>query len=223
MRGMVEDITIIIQNEYQPDSEIKTHDEITHLLDSVKTVEESFSNLDFLQNLPEMIKFQSEEIIESKVTPLPDIDSDVMESIDTQDRLTSIPPKTLKNRRIEQIKPLHQRKKRLPLRLNFHNYIVRPLLAPPAPGHTTFTISLNKNKVSGFYQKPTQTRSLKELGPVFKKKSKTLLQTLKNRDFKKDITIFKKLPNTLKKIPSKLNIDSIKTIPKKIRVLFSSD
>ena len=220
---MVRIIKDVMQNELQSHLEIKTHDEISNLLDSVKNVEETFSNLHFLQNLPEMIQFPSEDLPDTILSPQPEIDSEDIQSIVQQGLLdTRIPAKP--DEMIEKQPELIQELKgKSGFRYYIHENIAKPLIGPPAPGNTTFTIELNDNIVNGFYLMPKETRSLKELGPEILSLTKKVLKSIKERDFKKDIKNLKSLPSILKDKTSKINLKSIKTLPKKIRGLFSSD
>jgi len=193
------------------------------LLDSVKNVEENFSNLKFLQDLPDMIQFPSEDITDSQVTPEPELASKEIQSINKKDALQyeqiNVPNEMEKN----QPETFQQLKGVSALQYYFHNHIAKPFLEPPAPGHTTFTIQLEDQTLKGFHQSSKETRSLKELVPILSNKTKQLMKSLKNRDFKKDIKNIKNLPNTIKKTFSKINSNSAKTLPKKLRSLFSSD
>lgn len=193
------------------------------MLDSVKHVEQDFSNLDFLQDLPDMVQFPSEEISEPQISPEPEIPTEEFQSIKKQDETQAKQPEKPEKIQQKQPTPLNPLQKKSSIQHYFHNRIAKPLIGPPAPGHTTFTIQLNDSNVTGFYQMPTDTRSLKELGPVALTKTKTLLKTIKERDFKKDVKNIKNLPKTLKKTVSNLKLDSLKTLPKKLRTLFSSD
>lgn len=186
-------------------------------------MEETFSNLDFLQDLPEMLQFPSEDVPGLILTPQPELTPEDVQSIEPQDQLSTQSPTLPEEMQQKQPEPLQQIKGLTGFRNYFHENIAKPLIGPPEPGHTTFTIQLSDNKVSGFYQIPSETRSLKELGPLMITRTKSLLKSIKERDFKKDIKHLKNLPSTLKKTSSKFNVDAIKNIPKKIRALFSSD
>ena len=220
---MVRIIKEVMQNELQSHSEIKTHDEISNLLDSVKNVEETFSNLHFLQNLPEMIQFPSEDLPETNLSPQPEIDSEAIQSIIQQGQLHAKMPVKPDEMIEKQPELIQEFKGRSAFRYYIHENIAKPLIGPPDPGHTTFTLELNNNFVNGFYQIPKETRSLKELGPEIISKTKKVLKSIKERDFKKDVKNLKSLPSILKNKTSKINFESIKALPKKIRGMFSSD
>lgn len=170
-----------------------------------------------------MVQFPSEEISEPHIAPEPELPTDEIQSIKKQDETQAEQPEKPKRMQQKQPTPLNQLQKKSSLQQYVHNRIAKPLIGPPDPGHTTFTIQLSDSNVTGFYQMPTDTRSLKELGPVAATKTKTLLKTIKERDFKKDVKNIKNFPKTLKKTVSNLKIESLTTLPKKIRALFSSD
>ena len=170
-----------------------------------------------------MVQFPSEDISEPQITPEPELPPDDLHSIKKQDEIQTNQPEKPEGMLQKQPKPLNPLQKKSNIQHYFHNHIAKPLIGPPAPGHTTFTIQLNDSNVTGFYQMPTDTRSLKELGPIAATKTKTIMKTIKERDFKKDIKNIKNLPKTLKKTGSNLKLDSLKTLPKKIRSIFSSD
>lgn len=220
---MVRIIKDVMQQELQSHSEIKTHDEISHLLDSVKNVEETFSNLNFLQDLPEMIQFPSEDLPDTILSPQPEINSEDIQSIIQQGQLDAKTPRKPDEMIEKQPELIQELKEKSSFRYYIHETIAKPLIGPPAPGHTTFTVELSENMVNGFYKMPQETRSLKELGPEILSLTKKILKSIKQRDFKKDIKNLKSLPTLLKEKTSKLKLDSLKTLPKKIRGLFSSD
>jgi hypothetical protein len=105
----------------------------------------------------------------------------------------------------------------------YHEHIAKPILGPPAPGHTTFTLQLDNQKITGFHHMPKETRSLKELAPLLLTQLKKQAKSLKERDFKKDAKQLKTLPKTIKKSLKTINVDTFKSIPKKLRGLFSSE
>ncbi|MBS3748649.1 MAG: hypothetical protein KGY65_01470 [Candidatus Thermoplasmatota archaeon] len=198
-------------------SEVKTHDEISDLLDSVKNVEENFSNLDFLQDLPDMVELPNKNISEPEITPEPEIPTETIQEIKKPQHE---PPEHIKE---NQPNPIKNHTDISKVRFYVHNYLAKPIIGPPEPGHTTFTLELKNQNITGFHQPKTDTRSLKELAPIITTKIKTLTKTIKDRDFKKDIKNLKNLPTILKKQVSKISIDAVKTLPKKIRLMFSSD
>ena len=210
----------IIQQDFESHSEIKTHEEISDLLDSVKNVEENFSNLDFLQNIPDIVQFPSENVSEPDITPEPEIPTEKIQKNKEPEESIPQPPDHIKE---NQPMPIQHPKDISKVHFYVHNYLAKPIIGPPKPGHTTFNLELQDQKVNGFHQPKTDTRSLKELGPILSTKIKTLTKSIKDRDFKKDLKNLKNLPTTLKKQVSKINLDSVKTVPKKIRSLFSSD
>lgn len=173
-----------------------------------------------------MVQFPSQDIKEPHLTAEPELSSEKTElneipQTDSSLKRSKIPdkPKEIQEKEPEKI----QTKRLSKFQYFFHDTIAKPLIGPPQSGNTTFTIELSDNTVSGFYQMPKETRSIKELGPMFITKTKKILKTIRERDIKKDIKNLKNLPAKLKKTPSKINIDAIKTIPKKIRTIFSSD
>jgi len=173
-----------------------------------------------------MVQFPSQDVHETEITAEPELTSEQKEpEIIAQKELSDAEPQIpSKPKEITDKQPKDLKITGLStLQQYVHDNIAKTLIGPPEPGHTTFTIKLKENTVSGFYQIPTETKSLKELGPVLLTKTKELLKILKERDFKKDLKNLKNIPTVLKKTPSKINIDTIKNLPKKIRALFSSD
>lgn len=185
----------------------------------MKNVEDNFSHLDFLQNLPDIVQFTGVDVPEPEITPEPEIPVDPIQTMDQNTEAPNLPEKI----RQKQPELLQKIKGASQLQLYLHDHIAKPLIGPPSPGHTTFTIELKDQTITGFHQIPTETKSFKELGPMIAGKIKSLVKTLKDRDFKNDIKNLKTLPKTLKKQVTKINIDSFKTLPKKIRGFFSSD
>jgi len=210
----------IIQQDFESNSEVKTHDEISNLIDSVKNVEENFSNLDFLQNLPDTVELPNEPISEPEITPEPELPAETIQEIEKPQHEPPEPPEHIKE---NQPAPIQHPTDISKVRFYVHNYLAKPIIGLPEPGHTTFSLKLKDQNVTGFHQPKTDTRSLKELAPILTTKIKTLTKTIKDRDFKKDIKNLKNLPTILKKQVSKINIDAVKTLPKKIRSMFSSD
>lgn len=170
-----------------------------------------------------MIQFPSEDLPQPELTPEPEISTIKNKTIEELDYNPSKKPE-IPEEIIEKKPEILKQLDKDNVFIDFiHEKIAKPLIGPPAPGHTTFSIELQENKVSGFYQLPSDTRSLKELGPFLLTKTEKIVKLIKERDFKKDIKNLKTLPSTIKKIPAKVNVDSLKQIPKKIRGLFSSD
>ncbi|MDG6217917.1 MAG: hypothetical protein QCI00_00560 [Candidatus Thermoplasmatota archaeon] len=186
----------------------------------MKSVEDTFSNLDFLKDLPETIPLPNNNQIEPMITPKTDL-SEVKKI--TSEQVSYTAPSMPDLMAEKQPKPRHARPGISSIQCYIHEHIARPLIGPPAPGHTTFTIQFNGKQITGFHHMPEKTRSLKELAPYFSTQLKKLVQLIKNRDFKKDAKQLKALPKNIKTLVSKINIDTIKTIPKKLRGIFSSD
>lgn len=167
-----------------------------------------------------MVQFPNEDISEPPISSEPEIPIESTHKIENPNQESPQPPNHIKENKPDQIQhPIEKSN----LRFYVHQYLAKPVIGPPEPGHTTFTLTLQDQTVNGFYQPNTDTRSLKELAPIFTNKLKTFAQNIKNRDFKKDIKTLKTLPTTIKKGVSKINVDSIKNIPKKLRSMFSSD
>ena len=185
----------------------------------MKNVEDTFSHLDFLQNLPDIVQFNGVDVNEPEISADPEIP---VGSIQTMDQNTQAPnlPEEISQKQPELLQKI---KSRSQFQIYIHDRIAKPLIGPPSPGHTTFTIELKDQTITGFHHLPTDTKSFKELKPMIKGKLKSMVKTLKERNFKEDFKNLKTLPKTLKKQMTKINIDSFKTLPKKIRGLFSSD
>lgn len=209
-----------LQEDFQSNTEIKTHEEISKLIDSVKSIEDTFSNLDFLKDFPETITLPDNEQVEPRITPET---NPYIETLMTSDQ-QKIPSPSMPDPLAEkQPKPRHALPGLSSIQSYIHEHIARPLIGPPPPGHTTFTIQFNGEHITGFHHMSEKTHSLKELAPYFSTRLKKLVQSIKNRDFKKDAKQLKALPKTIKTLVSKINLDAIKTIPKKLRGVFSSD
>ncbi len=183
-------------------------------------MEDTFSNLDFLQDLPESINIPSQDDIGSDIAPETDLSE---QNQITPDQLESTAPTMPDQMAEKQPKSDHTRYGVSSIQQYYHDHIAKPILGPPAPGHTTFTIQLDNQKITGFHHMPEETRSLKELAPLLSQQLKKQAKSLKERDFKKDVKQLKTLPKTIKKSISTINVDTFKNIPKKLRGLFSSE
>ncbi len=207
--GMGEKITSKgIQDHVSFNSEIKTHDEISDLLNSVKTIENDFLNLDLIQDLPDTSSFQKMDSTDHEITAEPEIPSTNIEPSITQNQIKS----QLVNDNKSLIKPKSHN--------YFYKYITKPLISPPDPGNTTFNIKLKDQAVEGFYEKENETRPLKELLPFVAGKLKLLAKKVKDIDVKNMKNIS---PSIIKKKFIENTPSIIKNLPTRIHSLFSSD
>lgn len=183
-------------------------------------MEDTFSNLDFLKDLPETTPLPDNDQLEPMITPKTDLSDDLLIPLDQQSSIAPSMPDPMAEK---QPKPRHTLPGISSIQSYIHDHIARPLIGPPSPGHTTFTIQVNGEQITGFHHMPEEIRSLKELSTSFSTQLKKLVKSIKNRDLKKDAKKLKTLPKTMKTLVSKINLDTIKTIPKKLRGVFSSD
>lgn len=172
-----------------------------------------------------MVKFPSEDITESEqrqITPEPEITSNT--TMKPPEQSSPEPPSKPEYMQKKQPQALqNQRIQPSNIRIYFHNNIAKPLIGPPAPGNTTFTIALKNKNLTGFPQTHKETKSLKELVPLLSTKAKSLIKLAKKHNYKKDLKNLKHFPSTIKKSIAKIDSNSFKAIPKKFRSLFSSD
>lgn len=205
----------------QNPEDIKSHEDIITLLDDVKSIEHSFQDLEFLNDIPLDTTFiPSEEPFEKEIIA-PDIETPItpQESMLQEEQELPVPP----GPPIEQIQrqpilsPLHK------IHEGFTKKISTPLLQTPEPGKTTFTIQIENGKLQGFHHPPESTKELKELIPVITSFFKTRLQTIKQNGVKTELkNLSTKIIKPIKSLRS-INLETIKKLPQKLRGIFSSD
>ena len=203
----------------QESHDVKSHEDIITLLDDVRSIEHSFEDLEFLNDIPLDTTFiPTEETFEKEtIEPKHEIPVPQQETIQQIEQPTppSLPMEQLQ--RQPTFSPLHK------LHEGFTNKIATPLLKTPEPGKTTFTLQIDNGKLTGFHQPPESTKQLKALVPVVTSFFKTRIQQIKQNGVKTEIkNITTKIITPVKKLRS-INLETIKTIPKKIRGIFSSD
>jgi len=205
----------------QNPQEIKSHEDIVTLLDDVKSIEHSFQDLEFLNDIPLDTTFIPSEDPFEKEMLTPEIETPVAPQgpMLQQEQTLPVPPgPTIEQiQRQPMLSPLHK------IHESFTKKISTPLLKTPEPRKTTFTVQIENGKLTGFHHPPESTKELKELISIVTSIFKTRLQTIKQNGVKTEIkNLSTKIIKPIKSLRS-INLETIKKIPQKLRGIFSSD
>lgn len=196
---------------------MKTHEEINTLFDELRFVENNFKDLDFLKDLPEEQRFETTE---------KDQLAEYIDEIPQPETQPELPTKIEQQTVIQQKNPFKEFKPIKKISYQFQDKLFSPILQTPDVGNTTFTLQINKGNLIGFH-KPVETKELKELIPLIKQSIpkattsiKNTLKQIKENGIKNEL---KSIPTKIKTPLKKLNIETIKKIPTKLRNMLSSD